>query len=176
MNLRLSSSLMMALLGILIACELPAQTTAFTYQGVLSDGGQPAAGEYELRFALYDVAEGGTEVAGAITNGPVEVTEGVFTTLLDFGLEAFTNGQPWLEIGVRMSGSSEAFTTLIPRQALTPVPTALYAMTPAGPEGPEGPQGPEGPPGAPGLPGEQGLPGETGPEGPQGPQGPAQVR
>ena len=144
-----------------------AQSNGFTYQGLLQEGGEPATGEYELRFALFDAPEGGGQVGGTITNLPVLVEEGIFTTTLDFGAEAFTGGDLWLEIGVRGLGVQEAFTVLSPRQALTPVPTALYAMTPAGPEGPEGPQGPEGPPGVPGLPGEQGLPGETGPEGPQ---------
>ena len=31
-----------------------AQGTAFTYQGRLNDGGNPANGSYDLRFALYD--------------------------------------------------------------------------------------------------------------------------
>jgi hypothetical protein len=32
-----------------------AQTTAFTYQGRLSDGANPANGTYQMQFALYDV-------------------------------------------------------------------------------------------------------------------------
>ena len=31
-----------------------AQGTAFTYQGRLNDGANPANGDYDLRFAIYD--------------------------------------------------------------------------------------------------------------------------
>src|SRR5512138_2411485 len=37
-----------------------AQTTAFTYQGKLSDGGSPANGTYDLQFKLFDTAAVGT--------------------------------------------------------------------------------------------------------------------
>ncbi len=37
-----------------------AQTTAFTYQGKLSDAGSPANGQYQLQFKLYDA--GGTQI------------------------------------------------------------------------------------------------------------------
>ena len=30
------------------------QGTAFSYQGRLNDGGAPAAGNYDLRFTIYD--------------------------------------------------------------------------------------------------------------------------
>src|SRR5258706_10551766 len=36
-----------------------AQGTAFTYQGRLNSGGNPANGRYDLTFALYDAARGG---------------------------------------------------------------------------------------------------------------------
>ena len=56
--------------------------TAFTYHGQLTDGGAPAIGIYDLRFTIYDLASGGTPVAGPITNSPVGVTNGLFATLL----------------------------------------------------------------------------------------------
>ncbi len=37
-----------------------AQTTAFTYQGKLSDGATPANGNYDFQFKLYDTATVGT--------------------------------------------------------------------------------------------------------------------
>lgn len=36
--------------------------TAFTYQGRLNDGANPAQGIYDLRFAIYDDAEKGAAV------------------------------------------------------------------------------------------------------------------
>src|SRR5712691_3127220 len=39
-----------------------AQTTSFTYQGRLTDGGTPANGNYDLQFALFDSLSGGAQV------------------------------------------------------------------------------------------------------------------
>lgn len=103
-----------------------AQGTAFTYQGKLTEGGQPANGIHDFRFAVYDAASGGSAVAGPITNSAVGVTNGLFTTTLDFGPDVFTGDARWLEIGVRTNGAG-LFTVLSPHQPLTPSPYALYA-------------------------------------------------
>jgi hypothetical protein len=103
-----------------------AQTTAFTYQGRLDTSGAPASGSYDLRFAIYDAASGGTAVAGPLTNSPVGVSNGFFTVTLDFGAGVFTGADRWLEIAVRTNGGG-AFTPLSPRQPLTPAPYAIYA-------------------------------------------------
>jgi len=93
-------------LAVLVSLTNPhpaeAQTTAFTYQGRLSDGGAPAEGTYDLRFAIYDSASDlGAVVAGPITNSAARVKNGVFTVVMDFGADAFPGGSRWLEIGVR---------------------------------------------------------------------------
>jgi type VI secretion system secreted protein VgrG len=103
-----------------------AQGTAFTYQGQLTDGATPASGNYDLRFTAYDVAGGGSAVAGPLTNSAVGVTNGLFTVALDFGSGAYNGDSRWLEIGVRTNGGG-AFAPLAPRQPLTPVPYAMYA-------------------------------------------------
>lgn len=103
-----------------------AQGMAFTYQGQLTDGGKPAQGIYDFIFAIYDAASGGSPLAGPITNSVVGVTNGLFTTTLDFGSSLFTGAALWLEIGVRTNGAGP-FTVLEPRQPLTPSPYALYA-------------------------------------------------
>jgi len=146
-----------------------AQGTAFTYQGRLSDNGSPANGSYEVRFVLYDAESGGGQQGPALLKSPVSVSNGLFGATLDFGSGIFNGSARWLEIAVRGSGS-ESFTALNPRQALTPVPMALYALTPAGPPGPTGPTGATG---ATGPQGTAGTPGPTGTTGPQGPQGPS---
>src|SRR5882762_9394950 len=152
--------------------------TSFTYQGRLTDAGNPANGAFDLRFTIYDWATNGTALAGPITNSPTSVSNGLFTITLDFGPSAFDGTAHWLEIAVRPGGSTGAFTPLNPRQPLTPTPYALYALTPAGPEGPQGPagprgpQGPAGPQGFTGATGSQGLIGPIGPQGPQGATGP----
>ena len=103
--------------------------TAFTYQGVLKDAGAPATGDYDLKFTLYNVKEGGTPLPGTtpVTLTNVSVEKGLFTVELDFG-DIYQNQQLYLEIGVRPGGSSDSFTTLSPRQAVTPVPQARYAI------------------------------------------------
>jgi hypothetical protein len=58
----------------------------------------------------------------------VAVTNGLFITLLDFGPGVFTGTNYWLGIAVRTNGGT-AFTALLPRQPLTPVPYAIFANT-----------------------------------------------
>jgi hypothetical protein len=103
-----------------------AQGTAFTYQGRLADGANPASGTYDLQFRIYDASSAGSAVTGFITNSAVSVSNGLFTAALDFGTSPFTGSERWLEIGVRTNGNG-AFTTLGPRQPLTATPYALYA-------------------------------------------------
>jgi hypothetical protein len=103
-----------------------AQATAFTYQGRLNDGANSASGIYDLRFAIYDAAGSGTPQGVAVTNSPTAVSNGLFAVTLDFGVNIFTGNPRWLEIGVRTNGGG-AFTTLTPRQPLTPSPYAIYS-------------------------------------------------
>ena len=107
--------------------NLPAQGTAFTYQGRLNDGAGPAAGIYDLRFTIYDAGSGGSALAGPLTRAPVAVSNGLFTVTLDFGTGVFTGPGRWLEIGVRTNGSVSPHAPLAPRQSLTPSPHAIYA-------------------------------------------------
>ena len=147
-----------------------AQGTAFTYQGVLKDGANPASGNYDLLFTLYDSTNHpGTIIAGPLTNAATAVSNGLFTVTLDFGAGVFTGAGRWLEIGVRTGG--DPFAALSPRQAISSVPYAAYAMTPAGPQGPQGIQGVAGPVGAPGPQGAIGPTGATGPVGAKGDKG-----
>jgi len=105
-----------------------AQGTAFTYQGRLNDNGAPAGGIYDLRFTIYDSTNNpGTVIAGPLTNSPVAVTNGVFATTLDFGVNVFTGADRWLEIEVRTNGSSAGFTILNPRQLVAATPYAITA-------------------------------------------------
>lgn len=103
--------------------------TAFTYQGRLTDGGSPADGIYDFELKLFDAASGGSQVGSTIVRNDVAVSSGLFVIALDFGSGVFTGDARWLEIGVRPSASSDAYTTLGSRQELTPVPHALQAST-----------------------------------------------
>ena len=95
-----------------------AQSTAFTHQGRLNDSSVPANGLYDLRFSVYDASANGNQAGGSITNPATGVTNGLFTVTLDFG-GIFSGTNYWLDIGVRTNGAG-AFTTLMPRQPLTP--------------------------------------------------------
>ena len=108
-----------------------AQGTAFTYQGLLNDGSAPANGTYNLTFTLYATNTGGAPQAGPITNLATTVSNGLFTTTIDFG-NVFTGGANWLEIGVQTNGVT-GFTILTPRQPVTPVPYAITASNVTGP-------------------------------------------
>lgn len=69
--------------------------TAFTYQGRLTDAGADAKGKYDLRLALYTTSARGVPMA-PITNLNVAVSNGLFTTTLDFGAGVFTGDAYWL--------------------------------------------------------------------------------
>ena len=103
-----------------------AQGTAFTYQGRLNASGTPASGSYDLVFTLYTTNTAGSTLAGPVTNIAVAVTNGLFTTLVDFGPGAFTGTSNWLALAVSTNGAN-SFSALAPRQQVTPTPYALYA-------------------------------------------------
>jgi hypothetical protein len=105
-----------------------AQTTTFTYQGELTDGGAPANGPYDLQFKLFDAATGGNQVGATLTRDDVNATNGAFSTSLDFGAAAFPGAARWLEISARQGASTGAYTTLTPRQPITSTPYAIRAL------------------------------------------------
>jgi hypothetical protein len=117
-----------AILIFLCACSICAQTTAFTFQGKLTDLGNPASGSYQMQFKMFDALSGGTQIGGAIPDVGVTVTDGVFTTKLDFGVTAFPGADRFLEIEVRRN-SSEAYVTLSPRQQIASSPYSVKALS-----------------------------------------------
>jgi hypothetical protein len=116
-------------LSALLAATRPAsaQSTAFTYQGSLSTGGAPANGNFDLQLGLYSTSTGGSPLATPVTNAAVPVTNGLFTTTVDFGA-VFGDNPCWLQIGVRSNSVGGSFTVLLPRQLLTPSPTAIHSL------------------------------------------------
>jgi hypothetical protein len=103
-----------------------AQGTAFTYQGRLNSGSAPANGNYDVVFALYNDPLIGSQVGSAITNSAVPVTNGLFTTTIDFGGAPWTGQLLYLQMLVRTNGNG-TLTPLIPRQQVTPAPYAILA-------------------------------------------------
>ena len=130
--MKLIKPLTTALATTLTACvfllatgDAHSQGTMFTYQGRLNDGANPANGSYDLRLAIYDAVNGGTQKGPTLTNATV-ASNGLFTITLNFGYDVFTGDSRWLEIGVRTNGGG-AFTPLNPRQPVTPSPYAMHA-------------------------------------------------
>jgi len=126
MKIHFLKNLLLVCLLTFLSPSLFAQGTAFTYQGALQANGAAAAGSYDLKFTLFDTRTNGTVLAGPVTNAAVTVGNGLFTTLVDFG-GAGAGASNWLEIAVSTNGAN-AFATLSPRQPITPVPSALYAL------------------------------------------------
>ncbi len=117
------------LLTMLLTCAAQAQTTAFTYQGRLTDGTAAASGTYDLGFALYDADTGGTLIGTAITRPNVTVSGGIFTVSLDFGATAFAAGaNRFLQIAVKKTIET-TFITLTPRQQLTASPYSIRTIS-----------------------------------------------
>jgi hypothetical protein len=117
---------------LLVSSWAAAQTpvgTPFTYQGRLTDTGVAATGIYDLTFSLYDAATEGSQVGSTLTKEDVAVTNGLFTVSLDFGTGIFNGEKRWLEISVRTGDSTGPYTTLAPRQELTPAPNATFSAT-----------------------------------------------
>ncbi|HEY3861631.1 MAG TPA: tail fiber domain-containing protein [Verrucomicrobiae bacterium] len=105
-----------------------AQGTAFTYQGQLSSGANTANGTFDVKFTLFSANAGGSAIAGPVTKTGIGVTNGLFTTAVDFG-NVFAGSSNWLEIAVRTNGAPSFSSPLQPRQQLTPAPYAIYAET-----------------------------------------------
>ena len=104
------------------------QTTAFNYQGKLTEGGNPANGAYQMQFKLFDSLAGGTQIGATISDVNLTVSQGIFSTKLDFGANALSGANRWLEIAVRHS-SSEFYTTLSPREQIAASPYAVRTLS-----------------------------------------------
>jgi hypothetical protein len=96
------------------------QSTAFTYQGNLSQNSLPASGYFDLTFSLFNDATVGSQVGTTISMPSFYIPNGTFTTDLDFP-GVFTGNQLWLEVTVGAE-------TLSPRQPVNAAPIAQFAL------------------------------------------------
>ncbi len=100
-----------------------AQTTEFSYQGSLKNGGIPANGNYDMQFFLYTTSAGGTFIASS-SKFNIPVANGLFNVGLDFGGDNFAGQRLYLETSVRPAGSG-SYTPLAPRQEFLSTPYAI---------------------------------------------------
>ena len=102
-------------------------STSFTYQGQLIKGGVPANGTCDLRFTLFNVGIGGSQVGLFMEKLAVPVTGGLFTVPdLDFGSAALRErraGCRW-RCAVRPTGRTPSSVT----GSAQATPYALYAV------------------------------------------------
>jgi hypothetical protein len=103
--------------------------TAFTYQGQLKRAGTPLNGPIDARFSLWMHSTGQSpeqQIGSALALDSVEVANGLFNVELDFGQDALNGNARWLQIEIHDHADPPGtFTTLTPRQPLTPTPYAL---------------------------------------------------
>jgi len=105
-----------------------------TYQGNLVEPGgvNPVSdGTYDMRFSIYDVVSGGSAL-WTETDAAVQLTNGLFTTVLGDGTVFSSMFFPWhydlwleVEIDVDASGVFELDELFSPRQRLTAAPWAM---------------------------------------------------
>ncbi len=98
-----------------------------TYQGQLRQSALPLNGDADLEFSLFDAETNGTQVFPTIAVDGATVANGLFTAELPFSSTIFNGSERWLEIAVRSPAGSGDFTTLSPRQRITPAPVATHA-------------------------------------------------
>jgi len=102
-----------------------------TYQGEVLHDGLLVNANSDFEFSLWDAAAGGNQLGSTLAFDDYPVVDGRFTVQLDFGY-AFDGNIRYLEIAVRSPSGVGGFTTLSPRQELTPAPYALYALNAGG--------------------------------------------
>lgn len=116
------------LAGLLFTPALQAQTTAFSYQGSLKDGANPANGSFQMQFKLFDALAGGTQIGLTINDVAITAVQGHFSARLDFGANALNGANRFLEIGVRRN-SGESYVTLSPREQIASAPYSVRTLS-----------------------------------------------
>ncbi|MFT5423546.1 MAG: hypothetical protein ACI89L_001326 [Phycisphaerales bacterium] len=109
----------------MLVFPLVALAQPISYQGQLDDNGAPADGLYDFLFLLMDGAPLGNQVGSTVILSGIQVTNGLFTTTLDFGPGAFDGSPRWIEIRV-LDGS--VYRILSPMQPVGNAPVAIASL------------------------------------------------
>jgi len=124
MIVRLLSVLVLVLAAAGFAQRASAISPTITYQGFLTDLGEPAQGSYDFRFTLRDALD--LPVGAPVPSNGVTVTRGLFSVPLEFPFPAFNGQDRQLGIEVRRAGTVD-FSPLTPSVAVTATPYALLS-------------------------------------------------
>lgn len=101
---------------------------SFTYQGQLRNGASLVNGTVDLRFTMWDAATGGQQIGSLIERPGIVARDGRFATELDFGASAFNGDARFVQTEVRSPAGVGQYLALQPRQQITAVPYAMYAL------------------------------------------------
>lgn len=121
---RFAGSFLLLVIGASVA---NGQSSVFTYQGKLIDGGAPTNSSYDMRFSLFDAETGGTQLGATFTANSVQASVGIFSVEIDFGAAPFSGPDRFLEVAISPAGQG-SFTTLAPRQRLNSAPYSLKSL------------------------------------------------
>lgn len=122
----MNRTIIVTLFCVLCSISISAQGTEFSYQGSLKDGANPANGNYDFEFLLFDALTAGTQQGATLTRSAVAVANGIFSVKLDFGSQ-FPGANRFLEIRVRLAGQP-GITTLTPRQLVNSAPYSVKSL------------------------------------------------
>lgn len=120
------------LLPILLALLTPLESNAglavpFTYQGELTESGEPANGSFDFRFQVFNLGRGDEQGSQPRFVDNVSVVNGIFTVEIDFNTRFENFSRLYLEVAVRPAGSGD-YTVLSPRQPLHGALRSEYAL------------------------------------------------
>ena len=116
-----------SIMGVLALSASITIAQPITYQGRLTDNGQPASASYDVHFRLFGAPSGGLQLA-AVTQ-TVAAIDGLFTAMPEFPAGTFTSATMYLEVAIRPSGGIGPFTVLSSgRQRITPTPQAFESL------------------------------------------------
>jgi len=99
-----------------------ASDSNITYQGQLTLNGEKVTQPYDFTFDLWTQMTGGDRVGGPLTM-TLQVEDGVFTAVLDFGSEALRTTPLFLQV---TAGCENEPPAVFPRQRITAAPYALH--------------------------------------------------
>lgn len=117
--------LVLATLALAIGCVFGGATALaedFTYHGTLEQAGAPASGSYDLKLTLYSAEQGGQVLAGPFEAYGVDVSDGAFSTQVDFGPLGDLDRTAWL--GVEVKAGSGGYEPLAGRSPIKPAADA----------------------------------------------------
>lgn len=104
-------------------------SSAFSYQGKLSNNGSLVNGTCDFQWNFYAAASGGTSLGGDINTGQ-PVVNGLFTVRIDVPASLINSAALFAEVQVRCPAGGGAYTILAPRQELLAAPYALGLRLP----------------------------------------------